>query len=127
MRRSIALTVFLSLALAAHANDTGDLSLRSKALVSASAVSFSSAAARHADAPFSSSRDPLPQMLLAEEQEARGTRSACDTTAKDFCYDLAEGRVTYRAARQYMPSMGGMTAEGVAIRRNRIVLRYSFR
>ncbi len=129
MRRSIALPVILSLAFAAEANDTGELSLRSKALVSATSPSMISAisAPRHADAPFSSSRDPLPQMLLLEEQEARVTKSVCETTARDFCYDLAEGRVVYRAARGFMPTLAGLSPEGVALRRNRIVLRYSFR
>ena len=127
MRRSIALTVFLSLAFAAQANDTGDLSLRTKALVSASAVSFSTALPRHGDAPFAASRDPMPQMLLSEEQQARGLKSACDTTAKDFCYDLAEGRIVYRAAREYMPAVGGLSPEGVTLRHNRVILRYSFR
>jgi hypothetical protein len=127
MRRSIALFAFLSLAPAAQANDSGELSLRTKALVSASSVSTSPMMPRHADAPFNASRDPLPQMLLSEEQEARGLKGGCDTTAKDFCYDLAERRIVYRAAREYMPTVGGLSPEGVALRHNRIVLRYSFR
>ena len=126
MRRSIALPVILSLAFAAQANDTGELSLRSKALVSATSPS-STYAPRHADAPFASSRDPLPQMLLLEEQQAHVTKSGCETTAMDFCYDLAEGRVVYRAARGYMPTLAGLSPEGVAVRRSRIVFRYSFR
>jgi hypothetical protein len=126
MRRSIALPVILSLAFAAEANDTGELSLRSKALVSATAPSFTYTP-HHTDAPFANSRDPLPQMLLLEEQQAHATKSACESTARDLCYDLTEGRVVYRGARGYMPTMAGLSPEGVALRRNRIVFRYSFR
>jgi hypothetical protein len=133
MRRLIAFPLVLSLALAAEANDTGEISLRTKALASASALSaptFSTpalSAPRRADALLGSSRDPLPQLLLLDEQEGRGVRGACDNTAKDFCYDLAERRVVYRGARQYMPSVAGMSPEGVALRHNRVVLTYSFK
>jgi hypothetical protein len=133
MRRWIALPLVLSLALAAEANDTGEVSLRTKALASASALSaptFSTpvlSAPRRADALLGSGRDPLPQILLEDEQGGRGVKSACDTTAKDFCYDLAERRVVYRGARQYMPSVGGLSPEGVALRHNRVVLTYSFK
>jgi hypothetical protein len=133
MRRLLALPLILSLAFAAEANDTAEISLRTKALASASALSaptFSTpglSASRHADALLGSSRDPLPQLLMLDEQEGRGVRAACDTTARDFCYDLAERRVVYRGARQYMPSVAGLSPEGVALRHNRVVLTYSFK
>jgi hypothetical protein len=133
MRRSIALPVILSLAFAAEANDTGEISLRTKALASASAISapsFSAPAqppARHADASTASGRDPLPQLLLLDEQEDLGPKAGCGTTARDFCYDLAQRRVVYRGARQYMPSVTGLSPEGVSLRHNRLVLTYSFK
>jgi hypothetical protein len=133
MRRSIALPVILSLAFAAEANDTGEISLRSKALASASAISAPSFSApaqsppRHGDATAASARDPLPQLLLLDEQEDRGPRAACETKARDFCYDLAQRRIVYRAARQYMPSVTGLSPEGVSLRHNRVVLTYSFK
>ncbi|HEX7605874.1 MAG TPA: hypothetical protein VF348_04125, partial [Usitatibacter sp.] len=93
----ISLPVFLSLAFAAQANDTGEISLRSKALASAStaalsAPSFSAPALsspRHGDTLPASGRDPLPQLLLLDEQDEKGPRAACETTSRDFCYDLA--------------------------------------
>lgn len=131
MRRSIAVPVILSLAFAAQANDGGEVSLRTKALVSAVSVSAVSpsaiSSARHSEAPFVAGHDPLPQILLQEEQERLGVRSACETTARDFCYDLTERRVVYRGAREYMPSMPGLSPEGVTVRHNRIALKYSFR
>ena len=140
MRRLISLPVILSLAFAAQANDTGEISLRSKALASASttalsaslsAPSFSAPVAsspRHSDAlPAATGRDPLPQLLLLDELDERGPRTACETTSRDFCYDLAQRRIVYRAAREYMPSVAGLSPEGVSVRHNRVVLTYSFR
>jgi hypothetical protein len=122
MLRPIAVTAILSLALAAQANDGVELTLRNKAMASAGSVT------KHADAPFASGRDPLPQLLLLEEQERRyGPRGACDYTAKDVCYDLADGRLVYRPARNYMPSIEGIRAESISLRHNRIVFKYSFR
>ena len=121
MLRSIAVTATLSLALAAQASDGIELTLRNKALASAGSVM------RHADAPFATGRDPLPQLMRLEEQERRGPRGACDYTAKDLCYDLADGRIVYRPARNYMPSVTGLTPESVTLRHNRVVLKYSFR
>ena len=121
MLRSIAVTAILSLALAAQANDGVEPSLRTKALVSAGSVT------KHADAPFTTGRDPLPQLLLLEEQERQSPRGTCEFTSKDLCYDLADGRIVYRPARNYMPSVTGLTAESVSLRHNRIVFKYSFR
>jgi len=133
MRRLIALPLILSLALAAQANDTGEVSLRTKALASASALSAPTfsvptlSAPRHADALLGSGHDPLPQLLLLDEQEGQGAKAACENTAKDFCYDLAQRRVVYRGAREYMPTLAGLSPEGVALRHNRIVFSYSFK
>ncbi len=122
MLRSIAVSAILSVALAAQANDGLEPSLRTKALASAGSV-----VVKHADAPFTSGRDPLPQVLLLEEQERRGPRGDCEFTAKDLCYDLADGRIVYRPARNYMPSVTGLTPENVSLRHNRVVFKYSFR
>lgn len=121
MLRSIAITATLSLALAAQANDGVELTLRTKALASAGSVM------KHADAPFATGRDPLPQVLLLEEQARLTPRSDCEFTAKDLCYDLADRRIVYRPARNYMPDVDGLRAESVSLRHNRIVFKYSFR
>ena len=123
MRRSILTTaIFASLAFAAQANEGAELSLKSKALASAGASTTKQAAA-----PFTSARDPLPQLLLLEEQEQRVSRSSCEANTRDLCYDLADGRVVYRPARQYMPKIEGMNAESVTLRQHRIVFKYSFK
>ena len=122
MLRSIAVSAILSLALAAQANDGVELSLRSKALASAGSVM------RHADAPFATGRDPLPQVLMLEAEERHGNpKGTCEVTAKDLCYDLADGRIVYRPARNYMPNVTGLKPESVSLRHNRVVFKYSFR
>ena len=121
MLRSIAVPAILSLAFAAQANDGVELTLRSKALASAGSVH------KRADAPYISGRDPLPQLLLLEEQERPGPRGGCENTAKDLCYDLADGRIVYRPVRTYLPSVTGLTPESVSLRRSRVVFKYSFR
>jgi hypothetical protein len=115
---AVAATVFL--AFPVQASDAVELSLRNKALASAGI-------AKHADAPFAQGRDPMPQLILLEEQARRGPRGACDVATKDLCYDLADGRIVYRAARGYMPSVTGLTPESVALRHNRVVFKYSFK
>ena len=122
MRRSIVVAaMFASLALAAQANDGVELSLKSKAIASTSV-------AKQVQAPFTAARDPMPQLLMLEEQEQRATpRSSCEAAARDLCYDLAEQRIVYKPARQYMPDISGMKAESVSLRTNRIVFKYSFK
>jgi hypothetical protein len=120
--RILLAAVLASTATCGQAEDGIDLSTRSKSLAAASAVP-----AKQADAPFRAGRDPLPEMLLRDEQERRGPRGSCELAATSLCYDLADGRVVYRPARQYMPRFEGLTAESVSLRRDRLVLKYSFK
>ena len=123
MRRLIVATAVLaSLAFTAQANDALDLSLKSKAVASA-AVPLS----KQAEAPFVTGRDPLPFILMRDEQERRGPQGSCEAAARDLCFDVASGRVVYRAARKYMPTFDGLTAESVSLRANRITFKYSFK
>ncbi|MGZ5032920.1 MAG: hypothetical protein ACXWAC_06950 [Usitatibacter sp.] len=123
MRRAIAVTALTALvALAAQANDGVELSLRSKTLAAAAVLP-----AKQGDAPFQAVRDPLPELMLREEQERHGPSGACEISTTALCYDLADRRVNFRAARQYMPKIDGLTAESVSLRHDRLVLKYSFR
>ena len=118
MRRLIVATAVLaSLATTAQANDALDLSLKNQPV----------SAKQQAEAPFVAGRDPLPFILMREEQERRGPQGSCEAAARDLCYDAASGRVVYRAARKYMPQFDGLTAESVSLRGNRITLKYSFK
>jgi hypothetical protein len=117
MRRLIVTTAILaSLASTARANDALDLSLKNQPV-----------SAKQAEAPFVAGRDPLPFILMREEQERRGPQGSCEAAARDLCFDAASGRVVYRAARKYMPQFDGLTAESVSLRANRITFKYSFK
>jgi hypothetical protein len=117
----IAIT-FASLGLAAHGSEGMDLSQKSR-LAAAAAVP-----AKNAQAPFTAARDPLPVLLmLSEQEERRGYRSACDSTSRDLCYDLVDRRVVYRPVRQYMPRIDGLTAENVSLRHDKLVFKYTFK
>ena len=129
MRRLIVATAILTLAFAARANDVSDSSLKSKALAAAGVV-LVSPAGRTVEAPFTSSsvRDPMPQLLLADEQERRNVRGTCEAAASDLCFDAADGRITYRGARKYMPQIDGLKPESVSVRGKGVVnFKYSFK
>ena len=121
MRRLLAIAVIASLGLPALAAEGVDL--RTRSIASASAATT----AKALEAPFrAGGRDPLPEMILSEELERRGPRGSCETSTTDLCYDLRDGRVVYRKAREYMPRIDGLTAESISVRRDRIVFKYSF-
>ena len=120
-RLPIAAALF-ALALPANANDGLDLATKSKSMVGTSAP------ARNASAPFAASNDPLAGVFMREEQERKGPSGTCEAAATDLCYDLSSGRVTYRGARPYMPQLGsGLTADSISVRRDAIILRYTFK
>ena len=123
MRRLLAIAIVASLGLPALAAE-GEGTLRSRSL--AAAASAATAGAKSIDAPFRAGRDPLPEMILTEELERRGPRGSCETAATDLCYDLRDGRVVYRRAREYMPRIEGLTAESISVRRDRVIFKYSF-
>ena len=123
MRASIVFTILTaSLAFSAQANEGIDLSVKSKSM----AASTTAVPSKNAEAPFRYARDPLPELLMREEQERRGPSGACQNAATTLCYDMADGKIVYRGARQYMPKIDGLKAESVSLRRNRLTLKYSF-
>lgn len=128
MRRSPWIAAVLScLAATAQAEDV-DFAMKSKAapvsVPAARAAPFvPHEAAIHDTLP---AHEPVPFQVEHAMDDARLARSTCERSAHDVCYDAAEGRIVYRAARQYMPRIGELTPESVSLRRNRIVFKYSF-
>ena len=124
MRRSLVIALVASLPWGALALDPMEPVLRSQ---SQAAIAAAVPPARTTEAPFRSFRDPLPELTLRDELASRGPRRAGCENASELCYDLAEGRVVYRAARAYMPTIEGLRAENISVRQDRIVFKYSFR
>jgi hypothetical protein len=124
MRRLLGIAAVVAVpGFAAEASDAWDSTLKSRALEAAAALS---PPPRSQPAPFLQNRDPMPELLMRDEPR-RAARATCRSFATDLCYDLAEGRIVYRAARQYLPKIDGLEAESVSLRRNRLVVKYSFR
>ena len=131
MDRSLAFALALPWALAAQAGSGGEeLSVSSKSIAAASFIAVTAPAPKGVEAPFapgSRPRDIVPELMLREELDRRGSQSSCDNGTSDLCYDMREGRIVYRAARRYMPEMPGLRAESISLKRDRVVLRYSFK
>lgn len=105
----------------AQAHEGVDLALKSGAVAAA-------ASAPGRAAPFVARvRDPMPELLLRDEQRRQAASGACEYSARDVCYDLADRRVVYRPARAYMPRLQGLTPESVSLRHDRLIFRYSFK
>ena len=123
MRAQLAFTALISaLALPALSAEGGvELSLRSKTMAAASELP-----SRNAQAPFRHARDPMPELMMREEEERRGPSGACDNGTSSVCYDMASGKIVYRGARQYMPQIDGLRAESMSLRRGRLTFKYSF-
>ena len=121
MCRSIPIiAVFVSLAFAAQASDGVEPSPRTN-------MPAPAAAAKSAVAPFAAKAavalDPVPELPALGEQERRGPQRACHFA---LCYDAADGHLAYPGSREYMPTISGLTAEKISLRRNRIIFKYSF-
>jgi len=121
MRASFLCTALLaSLAFGAAASEGVELSMKSKSMAAAGEP------ARNAQAPFRHARDPMPELVLREEEERRGPSGACENATGSVCYDMVTGKLVYRGARAYMPKVDGLKAESISLRRGRLTLKYSF-
>ena len=122
MRRLLtAITVVASLGLPAFAAEGVDLSVRSRDQAAAMQKSV-----KNVEAPFRVSRDPMSELFTPQEEAFRGPKGACEVSSRDLCYDLASGKVVYRRARAYMPTIDGLKAESISVKRDRITFKYSF-
>lgn len=124
MRAAFLCTALLAgLALPAAAAEGFDLSVKSRSMAAASVEQPS----KSTQAPFMRhARDPMPELVLREQEERRGPAGACDNGTGAVCYDMASGKIVYRGAREYMPKVEGLKPESVSLRRGRLTLKYSF-
>ena len=118
MRVRLAVVLSVLLAGPALAEEAGT-ALRAKALAAAPGAAL--------EAPHEVPRiDPYAEIFKAPPVATGAATDAC-AGARSLCYDAGEHRIVYRGARAFMPAMPGLKAESVAVRRDRVVLRYSFR
>jgi hypothetical protein len=126
MVASGAMTPFGLLAADAEKSVGQPLQLRPKSAMQSAVVSINPA--QVINAPFvSPSASPEPELVLSSRPETaqEGTRSSC-AGEHSLCYDSVSGRVVYKPARQFMPAFPGLRPENISIKRNQLVLRYSF-
>jgi hypothetical protein len=69
--------------------------------------------------------NPLPDLPNSMNAAGRGPSGGCSGT--DLCYDYKERRLVYRPTRNWMPEIEGLRAEHISVRRDSVVLRYSFK
>ena len=81
----------------------------------------------HGSAPFVNPVAMEPDLDLVPRREERqnDSRSSCNSD-RALCYDPGSGRIVYKPARQFMPDIPGLQRENISVKRDRIVLRYSF-
>lgn len=120
MRHAIAVaTALAGLALPAQAQESFDFLTRSKSMASLPLVSEHVPGAAKNPAA-------LPSQILRDELASRSPRASCETSKSDLCFDMNDRKIVYRPARAYMPQFQGLRAESMSIKREGIVLKYSF-
>ena len=104
---------------AASAEDSAALTLKPKAAIAT--------AVPHRWAPYvQPSGEPEREPLFApKDLRENQSRSSCES-GRDLCYDGSSGRIVYKPARQFMPGIPGLQAESISLKRDRLVLKYSF-
>lgn len=69
--------------------------------------------------------EPDPELLPRRDERLDQSRSSCSSD-RSLCYDPTSGRIVYKPARALMPDIPGLQRENISVKRDRIVLRYSF-
>ena len=82
--------------------------------------------APHNSAPFvSPTMEPDLDLVPRRDERQDQSRSSCNSD-RALCYDPGSGRIVYKPARQLMPDLPGLQRENISVKRDRVVLRYSF-
>ena len=121
MRARISIAIAAFLVGPVLAEEAGS-ALRTKALAAAPVASKEALQVHEAALRI----DPYAELFSPPPAPLESARDAC-AESRDLCYDANERRIVYRPARAFMPAVPGLTAESIALRRDRLVLRYSFK
>jgi hypothetical protein len=103
---------------ASDAKPPAPLQLRPKSAISTTTV--------HSSAPFVVAvGEPELDLLPRRDERLEQSRSSCSGD-RSLCYDPGSGRIVYKPARMLMPDIPGLQRENISVKRDRVVLRYSF-
>ena len=81
----------------------------------------------HRYAPFSvPAAEPELELVPQRDERQEASRSSCSGD-RALCYDPNSRRIVYKPARALMPDLPGLQRENISVKRDRIVLRYSFK
>jgi hypothetical protein len=69
--------------------------------------------------------EPELDLLPRRDERLEQSRSSCSGD-RSLCYDPGSGRIVYKPARMLMPDIPGLQRENISVKRDRVVLRYSF-
>jgi len=124
MKLLVALALVLGIAAAPNA---GAAEVAPKALQLRPKAALATSSATHQNAPFVMPMAGEPDLDLLPRRDVRqeASRSSC-SGERSLCYDPTSGRIVYKPARAFMPGIPGLQRENISVKRDRIVLRYSF-
>lgn len=118
----IAFAAALAVAPAAEGNEPARTPLQLKP----KAAFTTAATLPHGSAPFVvPAAEPDLDLLPRRDARLEASRSSCSGQSS-LCYDPHSGRIVYKPARNFMPDIPGLQRENISVKRDRIVLRYSF-
>jgi hypothetical protein len=117
--------VFMALAVAMNstpfvfAEEGHSLLLRSKAAIET--------AAPHRSAPYVQPLGEPERAPLFAPRDVRQeqSRSSC-ASQRALCYDQESGHIVYKPARRLLPDIPGLSPDGISLKRDKIVLKYTF-
>jgi hypothetical protein len=116
----------LTLAIAATSAGATDVATAKPALQLRPKAAIIAATPNHHFAPFVEPlSEPELDLIPRRDQRLEQSRSSCNGE-RALCYDPGSGRIVYKPARALMPDIPGMQPENISVKRDRIVLRYSF-
>ena len=117
---ALALVLGTAAAPAASANETKSLELKPKA-------AFVAAAMPGTAAPFVAAAPSPEHVDFAMHEIAHEPNPSSCENGHLVCYDGANGgHLVFKPARRLMPDIPGLRAENLTVKKDRIVLHYSF-
>ncbi|HEX3096363.1 MAG TPA: hypothetical protein VHQ02_01525 [Usitatibacter sp.] len=105
----------------AAANEAHALELKPKA-----AIAAASPVPAHTAAPFTSPVNEAELDFTPAAPEPRHMANSSCGLDRPICYDMTSGHIVFKPARALMPDIPGLTRENISVKRDRIILRYTF-